>query len=276
MLTTWRAADVLPDDHPLFFGRPGSLAPKYANLIVQNATHLEVVGARLDLPSVGYQPDLFAPNAIRCEIDEGVPCDEWIEQCNRWKAQYPIVKSEYRHGEYINQYLFIDELSEILDKDDVIVVGSSGQASDVFYPTFRVKEGQRIISSPGLGAMGFAIPAAIGAALASGRRVICIEGDGSFELNAQELATIDRMKLNIIIYILHNGGYATIRNTSKRHFNGRDHTSGVTFNHYDRPYIHSAVRRHHVYCDPDLELSPRLHSTIVDGKIIPGRLEDVS
>ena len=80
MLTTWRAADCLPDDHPLFFGRPGSLAPGYANLIVQNATHLQVVGCRLDLPSVGYQPDNFAPDAVRCEIDESIPCDESFNQ----------------------------------------------------------------------------------------------------------------------------------------------------------------------------------------------------
>ena len=269
MLTTWRAADCLPDDHPLFFGRPGGLAPKYSNMVVQNATHLQIVGARLDLPSVGYQPDKFAPYAVRCEIDEGRNCDDWIERCREWKALYPIVRSEYYNTKYVNQYVFIEELSERLLPDDVIVVGSSGQASDVFYPTFRVKEGQRIISSPGLGAMGFAIPAAIGAALASNRRVICIEGDGSIELNAQELATIDRLKLNIIIYILHNGGYATIRNTGKRHFEGRDHTAGVTFGKYDRPYIR------HIYCDPDLELSPRLHSSIIDGRIIPGNLEDV-
>ena len=229
MLTTWRAADVLPDDHPLFFGRPGSIAPKYANLIVQNATHLQVVGARLDLPSVGYNPEGFAPGAVRCEIDESIPCDEWVARCRKWKEQYPIIKPEYYEGEYVNQYVFFEELSKALEPSDVIVVSSSGQASDVFYPTFRVKEGQRIISSPGLGAMGFGLPQAIGAALASGRRVICIEGDGSIQLNMQELETIRRLNLNIKIFVLNNGGYATIRNTAKRHFEGRDHTAGMEF-----------------------------------------------
>lgn len=306
MLTTWRAADVLPDDHPLFFGRPGSLAPRYANLIVQNATHLEIIGCRLDLPSVGYQPDKFAEGAVRCEIDGSIPCDEWIEQCRAWKEQYPIIKPEYYEGEYVNQYVFIDELSKVLTAEDVIVVGSSGQASDIFYPTFKVKEGQRIISSPGLGAMGFGLPAAIGASLASDRRVICIEGDGSIQLNMQELETIRRLNLNIKIFVLNNGGYATIRNTSKRHFEGRDHTCGATFpslwhlcgsgygipvrvisKEYmtDQGYIAREIKGalgnsspciRIIDCDPDLELSPRLRSTIIDGKIIPGRLEDVS
>ena len=302
MLTTWRAADCLPDDHPLFFGRPGSLAPKYANLIIQNATHLQVVGARLDLPSVGYQPDKFAVGAVRCEIDEGVPCEEWIEQCRRWKEQYPIIKPEYYGGKYVNQYVFMDELSKVLTGEDVIVVSSSGQASDVFYPTFRVKEGQRILSSPGLGAMGFGLPAAIGASLASGKRVICIEGDGSIQLNIQELETIGRLNLNIKIFVLNNGGYATIRNTSKRHFEGRDHTAGITLPGLDQivetygievwncntkqtakadilrgamAYRGNRPMFCQVNCDPDLELSPRLRSKIADGNIIPGGLEDV-
>ena len=298
MLTTWRAADCIPDDDPLFFGRPGSLAPKYANMIVQAATHLHVVGCRLDLPSVGYQPENFAPNAVRCEIDESIPCNEWIEQCRAWKAQYPIIKPEYYGGDYVNQYVFVDELSKVLTGEDIIVVGSSGQASDIFYPTFRVKDGQRIISSPGLGAMGFGLPAAIGVALASGRRVICIEGDGSIQLNMQELETVRRLNLNIKIFVLNNGGYATIRNTSKRHFDGRDHTAGMTLpcirDICDTHGIRSTFAVNNGYlcdldiwlntqgpylvelmCDPNLELSPRLRSTIVDGKIIPGRMEDV-
>jgi acetolactate synthase-1/2/3 large subunit len=297
MLTTWRAADVIADDHPLFFGRPGSLAPKYANLIVQTATHLEVVGARLDLPQVGYQPENFAPNAVRCEIDD-TPCDEWIEQCRRWKNDYPIIRPEYYESEYVNQYVFIDTLSGAMGPDDVLVVGSSGQASDITYPAFKVKKGQRILSSPGLGAMGFGLPAAIGASLASGRRVICIEGDGSLQLNMQELETMRRLNLNIKLFVLNNGGYATIRNTSKRHFEGRDHTAGMRLADTGRMLIAYGLTSWslsklkpsdnftaflnldgpqvcEVLCDPNLELSPRLRSKMVDGKIIPGRLEDV-
>jgi acetolactate synthase-1/2/3 large subunit len=303
ILTTWRAADMVEDDHPLFFGRPGSLAPRYANLIVQNATHLDIRGARLDLPQVGYDPQGFAPSAGRCRLDWTDNCDEWIARCRRWKDAYPIIKPEYQKSECVNQYVFFETLSDILTMDDIIVVGSSGQASDIFYPTFKVKKGQRIISSPGLGAMGFAIPAAIGASLASGRRVICIEGDGSLQLNMQELETIRRLDLNIKIFVLNNGGYATIRNTSKRHFEGRDHTAGMTFHGASQQLAHDygiycagTIKFNYdmashikwaldhvkepflcvVNCDPDLELSPRLHSTIVDGKIIPGRLEDVS
>jgi acetolactate synthase-1/2/3 large subunit len=118
----------------------------------------------------------------------------------------------------INLYEFIDALSNICTPEDVIIPSSAGFASEVTQQAWKVKKGQRVICNPGLGSMGFAIPHAIGAAIASNRRVICIEGDGSLQHNIQELQTISRLNLNIKIFVINNGGYASIRNTHNKFF----------------------------------------------------------
>jgi acetolactate synthase-1/2/3 large subunit len=86
---------------------------------------------------------------------------------------------------------------------------------------FRVKQGQRIVNAPGLGAMGTGLPGAIGACLASGRRTVCINGDGGFQLNIQELETVRRLNLPIKFFVLCNGGYASIMSAQRNHFEGR-------------------------------------------------------
>ena len=129
---------------------------------------------------------------------------------------------------YINLYDFIDTLSDICTGDDVIVPSSSGFAAEVTMQAWKVKKGQRIINLPGLGSMGFALPMAIGAAVASKRRVICIEGDGSLQHNIQELETMRRLNLPIKLFVLNNEGYASIRNTHNKFF-GNDPTAELTF-----------------------------------------------
>ena len=116
---------------------------------------------------------------------------------------------------------FIKRISEISLPSDIIVPSSSGRATELTLANWVVKPGQRIIHSPGLASMGFAIPHAIGASFASGRRVICIEGDGSLQLNVQELEVIRRHNLNIKIFILDNKGYDSIRSTQDRYFGRR-------------------------------------------------------
>jgi acetolactate synthase-1/2/3 large subunit len=86
---------------------------------------------------------------------------------------------------------------------------------------WKVKKEQRIFNSPGLGAMGFGIPAAIGACIASGKKpVICIEGDGSFMMNIQELEVIKRLNLPIKIFVINNNGYGSIKSTQEKYFKG--------------------------------------------------------
>lgn len=133
----------------------------------------------------------------------------------------------------INIYTFIEMLSNLSSADDVIVPSSSGQASEITYQTWYPQSGQRIIFDPTLGAMGCAIPNAIGACLASGKhRTICIDGDGSFMMNIQELEVVKRLSLPIKFFVLDNQGYRSIRATQDRFFDGRhvgaDAESGLT------------------------------------------------
>lgn len=148
---------------------------------------------------------------------------------------------------YINLYKFIETLSDLCTKDDIIVPSSSGQAAEITLQSWKVKQGQRILSLPGLGSMGFALPMAIGAAVASGKRVICIEGDGSLQHNIQELETMRRLNLPIKLFVLNNGGYASIRNTHKKFFND-DPTAELTFPSigriavaYNIPFTHGTL-----------------------------------
>jgi acetolactate synthase I/II/III large subunit len=118
----------------------------------------------------------------------------------------------------MNLYEFIDKLSDLATPDDIIVPSSAGFASEITQQAWKIKRGQRVICNPGLGSMGFALPHAIGVSVASNRRVIVIEGDGSLQHNIQELATISRLGLNIKMFIINNGGYASIRNTHQKYF----------------------------------------------------------
>ena len=117
--------------------------------------------------------------------------------------------------------MFIDELSRQLTADDVIVPESSGAAGEITYQALRVKYGQKVKNAAGLGSMGFGVPYALGACLASGkRRTVLIDGDGAFQLNIQELATIAARKLPIKMFLWMNGGYASIMGTQRNFFDG--------------------------------------------------------
>lgn len=267
VLTTWLGLDLLPDDHPLCFGRPGSLAPRGANFTLQNSDLLLIVGSRLDMAMTAYAHDRLARGAkkVMVDIDEAeirkmktpihVPIvadaaafleelsrqahnidahgwNEWIARCREWKEKYPIVLPEHRDrpGE-LSMYHFSEVLSEELGEGDVIVPGSSGFAIEIFLLCLKIRRNQRCFHNRGTGSMGFGLPAAIGAAVASGRRTICVDGDGGFQMNIQELATVERLQLPIKFFIVNNDGYASIRASQTGYFKrlvGADRTSGVT------------------------------------------------
>ncbi len=257
VLLTWRAADFLGEDHPLYVGRPGAIGQRGANFAVQNADLLLSIGARCDPGQTGYNSDGFAFRANRVVVDidpyeanklpsindpkivadagdfieellrqlNELRCPicsrwEWLKRCGQWKERYPV-RSPGPRDDGVCPYALVEALSEAMVPDDLLVPGSSGQCSEVVLQAFRVKAGQRVLNSPGLGAMGFGVPAAIGACLATGRRTICVEGDGGFCMNAQELATVARLQLPIKFFVLNNGGYGSIRETQRRHFEGR-------------------------------------------------------
>jgi acetolactate synthase-1/2/3 large subunit len=270
VLTTWKAMDLLPESHPLYAGRPGAIGQRGANFTQQNADCLLIVGARLDLPQTAFDHAGFGRAAAKILVDVDpaelakmqtkidvpvcgdastfvdqmlrlsarlTPRDRswWVSKTKQWQAKYPVVLPEYWNAPegIVNSYVLVDVLSDAAEADDVLVPGSSGPCSDVFMQAFRVKAGQRVVNAPGLGAMGTGLPGSIGACLASGRRrTICVNGDGGFQLNIQDLETVRRLRLPIKYFILCNNAYASIVATQRNYFQGRlvasDPTSGLT------------------------------------------------
>jgi len=262
VLLTWKAIDYMEEEDPLFVGRPGGVGQRGANFSQQNSDFLISIGARLDHGQTAYQHKYFAREATKVivDIDENeinklsmdieypMPVDagefidelilqkdkidistsEWLAQCKRWQQKYPVVLPEYwEQKEYVNNYVFIDALSDVLPEGALIVPGSSGGCSEVTMQAFRMKKGMRMFNSEGLGPMGFGIPAAIGGCIAAGgKETICIDGDGGFIMNIQELETVRRLNLPIKFFVLNNNGYVSIRNTQNTHFGGNLVASG--------------------------------------------------
>jgi phosphoglycolate phosphatase-like HAD superfamily hydrolase len=176
-------------------------------------------------------------NYIKALIDakpKNKQCTAWQKQCAMWNEKYDVVLPEHRTKEnFVSIYALVEVLSDFMNKDDIIVPGSSGMGSDIPYQVLRLKDGQRMFNSPGIGSMGFGIPSALGACIASGgKRIICTNGDGGFQMNIQELETIKALNLPVIFFVLNNGGYASIRNTQRNYFDGfyvgSDTESGVS------------------------------------------------
>lgn len=259
VLTTWKAIDFLAEDDPLYAGRPGAIGQRGANFTQQNADCLITIGARLDFGQTAYSHKNFAPRAHKVIVDidpaelgkmnprPTIPIcadagdfirelykqlidfkrpeswSSWLEKTQSWKRRYPVVLPEYREENGpVNDYVLIDLLSAKLTANDILIPGSSGACSERTMQAFKVKQGQRVFNSQGLGSMGFGLAAAIGGCIASRRkRTIMIEGDGGFAMNLQELETVKRLNLPIKMFILNNSGYASIRNTQNNYFAGR-------------------------------------------------------
>ena len=251
ILTTWMGADLLAEDDPTYCGRPGIFGQRAANIIQQKATHLYCYGARLDGEQVAYDYDRFAPNAeiYVYDIDPAeyqkfpprykrleagpIPAHhDWLNWC---KALYHRFRPELDGvdaGKFVDPFYLIALLHDYSEQNDVFAIGSSGNAPCVFLQAYRVKQGQRISNVSTIGSMGADIPMALGAALANpGRRVICVTGDGGFQMNTQELETIRRLHLPVTFFVLNNNGYNSIRVAQKARFGrvtGADPKSGLT------------------------------------------------
>ena len=258
VLLTWKAADMLPEEHALYAGRPGAIGQRGANFTQQNADCLVILGARLDMASIAFSHENFARAATKVMVDIDAaelgkmkakldvpvcgdaaafvdellrqaaalqPRDRssWVRRTRDWNAKYPVVLPEYwKLQDGVNPYVLMDVISDEATAQDVLIPGSSGPCSDIFMQAFRVKAGQRIANAPGLGAMGTGLPGTIGGCVASGRRrTLCINGDGGFQLNIQELETVHRLNLPIKYFVLCNGGYASIMTMQRNHFQGR-------------------------------------------------------
>ncbi len=265
---TWCASDLVSSEYPLFVGRPGTLASRGANFALQNCDLLLAIGVRLDFAITGYAPEKLARGARKVVVDVDpaelaklapyvdlpiqadagdflraflaqrdllvrAETSSWNERCADWKNKYPIVTPEHRAPGRVSVYHLAEVILEQSSPEDLIVSGSSGSGIEIFLFAAPARTGQRIYHTAGLGSMGFGLPASIGVCLAGGRRrTICVDGDGGFQFNIQELETVARLNLPIKFFVLNNDGYASIRASQANYFGrasiGCDEQTGLT------------------------------------------------
>ena len=278
VVTSQLGKDGLYYDHPLFVGHSGPKGDRAGNFAVQTADVIISLGCSLHSQTTGWENGLFAPDAVKIQIDideavlareqlnvaikiksdigeflsgieplvgEGFANDAWRNTCHSWKERYAVSREPHdRASNAVNYYDFAEELSRALNGDECIVT-DAGSAFYAMGQGFRVRREQRFISSGSLGAMGFALPAANGVATANGSATICVTGDGSLMTNVHDLAVTSHNKLNVKIFVLNNEGYLSIRNTQRDFFNGMfvgtDTDSGVFI-----PELESQAKTYHL------------------------------
>ncbi len=340
VVATFNGFDLIASDSDNFIGRIGTLGSRAGNFALQNTDLVICLGTRNNIRQVSYNWPSFASRAKKIivdideaelrkktvkgdilvhsdaksfviklleEIPEGFRVDKtWIEWCQARKKQYPVVLEEYKHSseQSVHPYHFIEELTNALDNNAIVVAGN-GTACVVLFQAGIVKTGQRIFWNSGCAAMGYDLPASIGAVLAGNRDVVCIAGDGSLQMNIQELQTVKHYNLPVKIFVLNNQGYHSIKMTQMAFFDGDfigcNKDCGVSFpdnsklaDLYGLKYfrIDSTARMKQVINDilsspgaalcevvlrNDYVFAPRLSSRREsDGRIISNPLEDLS
>ena len=337
ILTNW-CHDLIETDHPLFMGRCGTIGTRAGNLILQQADLLMVLGTRLNLRQISYNFKSFAQNAHKVQIDidleelkkpfpdldqkihsdAGIFIDQmlqiydqakisvahtaWINWCNLTKNSYVLKKENYpiRAG-VINPY-HLDPYIFAKASENTIFACGNATACIVPFQTAIIKSNTTLFSNSGGASMGYDLPSAIGAAIADPERpVVCFAGDGSLMMNIQELQTLQHLKLNILLIILDNNGYLSIKQTQNNFFgrlSGADPKSGVTFpnfykisqafglstetldldnweDHVENLLQASGPRVLVCKLDPEQEFEPRLKSRMIDGQIKTPELDDM-
>ena len=269
VLSTWRAKGVFGDEEDLYMGSPGVPTTRFSNYVLQNSDCLLILGSRLNPAITAFDELNFAPGAKKIIVDiergeieklnmdfslsleadvadfidallrlkeEYHPLDRsiWLSYCTRMKKKYPLNQERQpvdNEGK-VDGFLLAEKLSELSTASDVFVGSSSGRTCGISHMAYRLKKGQRFVTSMGLGSMGWCLPSAIACCVASGkRRTLLLEGDGSLQHNLQELQLISTYKLPIKLFVLSNEGYASIytmqRNNFKSNFAGCNRESGL-------------------------------------------------
>ena len=340
VVTAW-THDLIASDDPLFCGRPGTIGTRAGNFLTQSSDVLLVVGSRLNIRQTSYNYAGFAPGAFKIQvdidpaelakpfitIDHKVVADagaflsrlavlaaetgfiakkhaHWLAWCKQRAVLYPQVQPKHRawRGK-INPYHFIEELFEALGENDIVITGNA-TACITSFQAGKLKRGQRLISNSGSASMGYDLPAAIGASFAApaGACVICLAGDGSLQMNIQELQTLLQHQPEVKVFVLNNNGYLSIRTSQSNFFKrlvGEGPATGVSFPDYykvaqayglqarrlDTPDFASGLREvlalpGPVICDVILDdaqqFEPRMSSRqLEDGRIVTPPLEDM-
>ena len=266
MATAW-THDLIASDHPLFAGRPGTIGTRPGNFALQAADLVLVLGSRLNIRQTSYNFSTFAKHAWVCQVDidpaeldkptyrpsfgiaahladfldeferqtaEGMPdFSEWAGWTRSLNTRFDAIQEHTQvPGGPLNPYLVVERIFRGLRPDDVVACGNAS-ACILPFQVGRLGDGHRLFSNSGSASMGYDLPAAIGAASANpSRRVICFAGDGSLQMNIQELQTLKTSGLNVIVVVLNNGGYLSIWQTHENFFGrviGATPATGVEF-----------------------------------------------
>jgi len=269
VVTTFNGIDILEEEHPNYVGRFGTLGTRAGNFTVQNADVLITIGTRNNIRQVSYNWEYFAREAFKIVVDIdpvelqkptvkpdlGICIDakafihqlkkettnhlqnkdkEWLSWSMKLKEKYPSVLEEYSTCNKVHPYYFFKVFGETIP-DNAIVVAGDGTACVVPFQAMKIKRNQRVFWNSGCASMGYDLPAAIGASVANKhkKQIICLAGDGSLQMNIQELQTVIHHQMPIVIFYLNNDGYVSIKQTQDGFFGGNrigsDPKSGVSF-----------------------------------------------
>ena len=310
IVTTWSGVDLVDYNNQYYIGNVGVYGSRAANFTVQNSDLIFCLGTRLDTRITGGVPKSFARDAKKIVVDvdrfeldkkRGLKIDlkvqshikkfiqnylsyqkviferdTWLLKCNKWKAKYPVISKDFfKEKKYVNPYVLMDKLSKTLNKNDIIIADDGGHLTWTIQ-SFKIKFGQKLFSAFGNSPMGYSLPASIGASIVKGKkRIICIDGDGSIQINLQELHTIDKLKLPIKIFILNNGGYGIIKQFQELYLGKRYEASGKGVSNPDFKKISNAFNINYNLIKNHNELKKL--DKIIDSKkaeIIEVRLKD--
>jgi acetolactate synthase-1/2/3 large subunit len=274
LVTTQLANDLIQYDSQYYIGKVGLRGDRAGNFAIQTANLIITIGTSLHVTTTGYQLDAFAPNAykvvidldesileknksisdiqIKCDVEQAIKYlrskvtydkikldGNWVKQISEIKKTFTVINENHNISkDFINTYSIVNTLGNLLRGDEVIIT-DAGSLYYIIGQTFRVKGNQRVVVSGALGAMGYALPASIGACIASpNQNIICLTGDGSLQTNVQELQTLSHYNLNCKIIVINNKGYASIRNTQASFLNGQiaasSEDTGVTFPNWEK------------------------------------------
>ncbi len=260
--------DLLYEDHPYYVGFGGTKGTRAANFAMQNSDMILSIGSRLAIPFVGYEYDLFARKAKKVSVDidpkehqkDTIKLDlaieydaklfinelsdllsedtvagkeDWVKKCSYWKSKYNAIPEGLSEEKSIAcSYNLFDKLANILDSES-IVIADAGSVYCIISQAFKVKPGQRVVTPACLGTMGLSLPLGIGAFYAAkNSTVVAVTGDGSLQMNIQELQTLHHYNIPLKLFVVNNNGYLSIRNTQDSYFESRyagsDPESGVS------------------------------------------------
>jgi len=275
-IPSFNARDLGPFHYPAF----GMLGCEFCNNIIDKSDLILILGCRMNIRQIGWEFGKMGHNAtkimvdidpeelnkhtfkpdIKIEADVGdflAILDSFLtkEYTNQWAGDIRK-ESIMPNSNYVSPVGLAKALNKFTEMEEIVVF-ANGLYPPIVSQELEIKKDMRLILNSGCGAMGYGLPAAIGAAFASGRRIICLEGDGSIQLNIQELQTLVHHNLPIKVFIGNNGGYNSIKNTQDRYFDGfyvgADAQSGISFPNFGRLAKAYEIKYVRIRRDADLE-----------------------